>query len=405
MSHVLKKYAELYNEFLVAKENTIPLCAAENYISEFSKRPLISEFEGMYSCINADGTNSFLEGNYIERLKKLIQDECKLLFNSNYTNADTLTGMNCFTVCAMSLLNCNDNVLLTTPEQGGHPSVPIILDSLQINYDAIPYDYNNYQIDYDKLNLLCNSNKYSYIIFCQSDLLNVPDLNRINMQGLGVIYDATQSLGLILGKCITNPLDYNNTVLIGGTHKTFPAPSCGLIMTNNSEYALKLNKNISPVYLRNTQPNHMASMLLALCEQEKFGIEYQQHIIYLANHLASTLEKYGFTVAKSNKNSYTYTHQIFILMTENDAKSFYQNSVKYNISLNIKNKKLFNNYGIRLGVQQIAQYNWQNEEITQLARLLFLIKTNPNSSEINKLRNILISKKIPHFSYDCIAIE
>jgi glycine hydroxymethyltransferase len=92
-------------------------------------------------------------------------------------------------------------------------------------------------------------------------------------------------------------------------------------------------------------------------------------------------------------------------MTENDAKSFYQNSTKYNVSLNIKNKKLFNNYGIRLGVQQIAQYNWQNEEIAQLARLLFLIKTNPNSSEINKLRNILISKKIPHFSYDCIAIE
>jgi glycine hydroxymethyltransferase len=405
MSHILKKYTELYNEFLVAKENTIPLCAAENYISEFSKQPLTSEFEGMYSCINIDGTNSFLEGNYIERLKKLIQDECKLLFNSNYTNTDTLTGINCFTVCAMSLLNCNDNVLLTTPEQGGHPSIPIILDSLQVNYDAIPYDYNNYQIDYDKLNILCDSNKYSYIIFCQSDLLNVPDLNKINMQGLGVIYDATQSLGLILGKCITNPLDYNNTVLIGGTHKTLPAPSCGLIMTNNSEYALKLNKNISPVYLRNTQPNHMASMLLALCEQEKFGTEYQQHIVYLANHLASALEKYGFTVAKSSKNNYTYTHQIFILMTENDAKSFYQNSTKYNVSLNIKNKKLFNNYGIRLGVQQIAQYNWQNEEIAQLARLLFLIKTNPNSSEINKLRNILISKKIPHFSYDCIAIE
>jgi glycine hydroxymethyltransferase len=291
MSHILKKYTELYNEFLVAKENTIPLCAAENYISEFSKQPLTSEFEGMYSCINIDGTNSFLEGNYIERLKKLIQDECKLLFNSNYTNTDTLTGINCFTVCAMSLLNCNDNVLLTTPEQGGHPSIPIILDSLQVNYDAIPYDYNNYQIDYDKLNILCDSNKYSYIIFCQSDLLNVPDLNKINMQGLGVIYDATQSLGLILGKCITNPLDYNNTVLIGGTHKTLPAPSCGLIMTNNSEYALKLNKNISPVYLRNTQPNHMASMLLALCEQEKFGTEYQQHIVYLANHLASALEK------------------------------------------------------------------------------------------------------------------
>lgn len=405
MSNVLKRYTKLYNDFLVSKENTIPLCAAENYISEFSKKPLTSEFEGMYSCINVDGSNSFLEGSYIEELKKLIQEECKILFNSNYTNADTLTGINCFTVCAMSLLNYNDNVLLTTPEQGGHPSIPIILDSLHVKYDAIPYDYNKYQIDYEKLNVLCNTNKYSYIIFCQSDLLNVPDLNKINMRKLGVIYDATQSLGLILGKCVTNPLNYNNTVLIGGSHKTLPAPSCGLIMTNNSEYSSRLEQNISPIYLRNTQPNHMAGMLLALCEQEKFGIKYQQHIVFLANKLANALEKYGFTVAKASKNSYTNTHQIFLLMTEEDSITFYQNAMRYNISLNIKNKKLFNNYGIRIGVQQIAQYNWQNEEIIQLARLLFLIKTNPNSNEVNKLRSDLISKKIPHFSYDCITIE
>lgn len=405
MNSALEEYSKLYNDFIAKKNNTIPLCAAENYISEFSKQPLISELEGTYSCLNTDGSNSFLEGNYIENLKKLIQIECKALFNSNYTNADTLTGINCFTVCAMSLLNCNDYVLLTTPEQGGHPSIPIILDSLQVNYDAIPYDYNNYQIDYDKLNILCDSNKYSYIIFCQSDLLNVPDLNKINIQNLGIIYDATQTLGLILGKCITNPLDYNNTVLIGGAHKTLPAPSCGLIMTNSNEYALKLNRNISPIFLRNTQPNHMAGMLLALCEQEKFGIEYQRHIIYLANYLANTLEKYGFTVAKIDANNYTYTHQIFLLMTENDAKSFYQNAVKYNISLNIKNKRLFNNYGIRLGVQQIAQYNWSDEEIQQLSKLLFLVKTNSDSNEINKLRKELINKKIPYFSYDRITIK
>lgn len=405
MSNLLEKYKELYNDFLTAKENTIPLCAAENYISKFSKQPLISELEGMYSCVNTDGSNSFLEGNYIEALKHLIQDECKILFSSNYSNADTLTGINCFTICAMSLLSCNDKVLLTTPEQGGHPSIPIILDTLQVKYDTIPYDYNNYQINYDKLNELCDSKNYSYIIFCQSDLINVPDLRKINMLNLGVIYDATQTLGLISGNCIYNPLDYNNVVLIGGAHKTLPAPSCGLIMTNNSEYAANLRKNISPVYLRNVQPNHLAGMLLALCEQEKFGEKYQQHIIYVANYLAGILEKYGFKVAKSDKDNYTYTHQIFLLMTEEEAKLFYQNSIKYNISLNIKNKKLFDNYGIRLGVQQIAQYNWQNEEIEQLARLLYLIRIDPKNIEINKIRKILINKKIPHFSYDCIAIE
>ena len=405
MNEIYKEYISLCEEFEASDKNTIPLCAAENYISNFVKQPLISNFEGRYSCVNNDGSNSFLEEEYIEKLKLLLQKQCEILFSCKYTNADTLTGINCFTVCVMSLLKCGDKVLLTTPEQGGHPSIPIILDTLQIEYTPIPYDYQSYQIDYERLNRLCRNNKYSFIIFCQSDLINTPDLNRIEIGHLGIIYDATQTLGLISGKCVENPLNYNNTVLIGGAHKTLPAPSCGLVMTNNIEYKSKLEKNISPNYLRNVQPNHIAGMLLALIEQEKFGVEYQHKIIDLANLLAYHLEKYGFKVAECNRDKYTNTHQIFLLANKEEAYNFYINSKKYNISLNLKNKRLFNNYGIRIGTQQIARYNWQEAEIIQLAELLCLINHNSNDKKIIESRKSLIDKKIPYFTYDNIFIE
>ena len=57
----------------------------------------------------------------------------------------------------MSLLKNTDSVLITTPDQGGHASIPIILDKLGINYEAMPYDYDNYQIDYKELNNLCKN--------------------------------------------------------------------------------------------------------------------------------------------------------------------------------------------------------------------------------------------------------
>jgi glycine hydroxymethyltransferase len=405
MNKIYEEYLNLCKEFEISDKNTIPLCAAENYISSFVKQPLISNFEGRYSCVNNDGSNSFLEGKYIEKLKLLLQKQCNFLFNSKYTNADTLTGINCFTVCAMSLLKCGDKVLLTTPDQGGHPSIPVILNTLQVDYTPIPYDFENYQIDYARLNSLCKNNKYSFIILCQSDLINTPDLNKMKIGNLGIIYDATQTLGLIAGKCIENPLNYSNTVLIGGAHKTLPAPSCGLIMTNNIEFKSKLENNISPNYLRNVQPNHIAGMLLALIEQEKFGFQYQHKIIDLANLLAYHLDKYGFKIAKCNKDKYTNTHQLFLLTKKEDAKTFYINSKKYNISLNLKNKRLFNNYGIRIGTQQIARYNWQETEIIQLAELLYLISQDANSEKINKLRKSLINKKIPYFTYDEIFIE
>ena len=65
---------------------------------------------------------------------------------------------------------------------------------------------------------MCATGNYSFIILCQSDLITVPDLNKIDLpSNMGIIYDATQTLGLICGKCIPNPLDYPNVILLGGT--------------------------------------------------------------------------------------------------------------------------------------------------------------------------------------------
>lgn len=406
MNKVLEEYIELYKELNINERNKIPLCAAETHISSFCKTALNSEFEGKYSFVDKSGKDSFIGGEFVFRLNELLQQECKLIFNANYTNADSLTGINCFSVCAMSMLRRNDRVLVTLPAQGGHASIPLILDSLGVIYDEIPFDYEKYQIKYSELNALCNSNNYKFLIFCQSDVINPPDLSQIQVEnGIGIIYDGTQTLGLIAGKVLDNPLNYNNVILIGGAHKTLPAPSCGLIMTNSLHYADILKKNITPNYLRNTQPNHIAALLLSLIEQEKFGQIYQKQTVNLANLLGSELEKYNFKLAKINDNIYTYTHQLFIIMSKSEVDIYYNNAQKFNITLNEKHKPLFRDDGIRIGTQQIARYNWQTAEITLLARLLFLISNaDENVTEILKLRNILIEKKIPQFEYENISI-
>ncbi|MBN2920134.1 MAG: hypothetical protein JTJ28_11080 [Lactobacillus sp.] len=397
MNILLEEYIKLYNEMKNNVKDSIPLCAAETYISEFVKQPLNSEFEGKYY---------FFERNKITELKELIAFACNQLFHSKYTNAESLSGINCFTVCAMSLLTSGQKVLLSTPEQGGHASMPVILNTLNVSYDPIPYDFEHYQIDYSNLNKMCATGEYSFIIFCQSDLLTVPDLGKINMPtNMGIIYDATQTLGLIAGKCLPNPLDYANVVLLGGTHKTLPAAACGLIMTNTDLYIKKLSSNITPNYLRDIQPNHMACLLLALIEQIEYGEIYQNTTITLANMLGKTLEKYGFNVAKISDNKYTMTHQIFLLMKQEEADFFYTQALNYNITLNQKHKKLFHNDGIRLGTQQIARFDWQKQDIEALAKLLFFIKNNGALEDIKIIRKKLIAKKIPHFTYNQILIE
>lgn len=407
MNEILNKYILLCEKMRKNDAEMIPLCAAQTHISNFCKQALLSNFEGKYSFVDETGKNSFVDGKYVEELNQLLNEECKLLFNSSYVNADTLTGINCFTVCAMSLLKKGDKVLVTTPEQGGHASIPFILDNLGIKYETMPYDFHKYQIDYDEINILIKRDNYKFLIFCQSDIINPPDLKLLELpESTGIIYDGTQTLGLIAGKALDNPLELSNVVLIGGTHKTLPAPACGIIMTNNIRYENMLKRQITPHFLRNTQPNHIASVLLSLIEQEQYGELYQSKTVQLANLLGKSLEEQGFHLAKIDIHTYTYTHQIFILLSYDETERFYYNAQKYNISLNEKHKKLFNNDGIRLGTQQIARYNWCEEEISKLAQLLHLTFLEPDQhSEILKLRQWLISRKIPHFEYEEITIE
>ena len=222
---------------------------------------------------------------------------------------------------------------------------------------------------------------------------------------MGIIYDGTQTLGLIASGVLENPLEnINNIVLIGGAHKTLPAPACGLIMTNCISYQQCLQTNITPNYLRNTQPNHIAALLLALIEQENLGKSYQTLTVKIANQLAEELSILGFNVAKLKSNKYTYTHQLFILMSRSDTNDFYQTAENYNITLNKKHKRLFANDGIRIGTQEIARYNWNLCDIKMLAQLLYAIKSH-NEEDILYYRKHLISLKTPTFTFEDISIK
>lgn len=408
MREFLKEYQKIIKKINETDKNKIPLCAAETYTSKFSLEALNSTLEGMYGFSKKEGKNNFIGGDLIIELKKLANKICEQIFFAKYINLDSFTGMNCLTYTIMALLSTKDKLLITTPDQGGHPSLPVILKNLNIEYDEIPYDFDNFQIDYTKTNSLLNSKKYSAIIFCQSDILCPPDLSKLHISDdIIIIYDATQTLGLIAGKVLPNPLQiHNKLVLIGGVHKTLPGPSCGLIMSNSDKIIDKLENKLSPGFIRYCQPNHIAGLILALIEFHKFGSQYCEKIYDTNKKLGDLLIQHKFKIAKISNTEYSRTHQIFMLTSREEMELMFNNAHRFNITLNKKEKKLFDDCGIRLGVQQICQYDWKQDELEQLAELLFLINQQIlNFDKIAEIRKNLISKKIPMFSYDNCTIE
>lgn len=404
-SNYLEQFKEIYKEFRKFNESKVPLCAAETYVSDFVKQALSSDYEGKYiqGYKNRDLSKDNIGSIHIFKLMSLVEEICHDIYFADYVDARTLTGMNCITIVLSSLIKRGETVLITEKDMGGHASLPPILDTLGIDYRGIPYDYDNDDINYEFLNQIMQEPSISSIIFCQSDLIKAPDFTRISLpEKKLLIYDASQTLGLIAANLLDNPLiHFPNSLLIGGSHKTLPGPTCGLVMTNSEACIKRIDNYISPTLLRNIQPNNIASLALALIEQESEGKAYQKHIVTTANQLGEFLYNMGLNVMKADDYNYTYTHQLFIKLEDCVLDTAFARAIKYGITMNKKNMKLFN--GIRLGVQEIARFGYTREDLKKTANLIWLLCQGTEDSEkITALCKELSAIKQPHYILDDI---
>lgn len=394
--NITESFSSYYNK-------TLPLCAAENVISDFGNMPLSMGFQERYIVGNTYSyieDNNFIGSNYLLPFYEMISEECEKIFGAKYTDARTLTGMNCLMIVLMSLSKIGDRILILGGESGGHASVKPICERLGLQVGEVPYSYESYDLNYDALNHLLNHEKVDFILLAPSDIIKPLEVEKIQLGDTVLLYDISQLLGLIGAGMIHNPLsEIENLVMFGGTHKTFPGPACGLIMTNNEELHKRLETTINPIYIRHTQMHQKVSLLFTLVEFENFGNAYQEHIVELSNYLGRQLDKKGFQVANFG-GRYSCTHEVFIKTDAEIMNRIFNRSIQYGITLNKKKKRLFDGFGIRLGTQEIARYNWPKEEMENVAEIIYEIsKVDADEKKVRRLLGSLPKKEI-QFSFD-----
>lgn len=386
----------------------LPLCAAENIVSPFSKIPLDTFLQEKYimgGVLEYQEQSNFVGSKKLYEIYELLTRQCNKLYGCKYADARTLSGVNAVMTLLMSLFSAGDTILISSEECGGHGSMPKICHRLGINTIEMPYDYDVYDFNYQEINSILGSTKIDGILICLSDLIIMPQLQKIDLpEECVLIFDATQILGLIASNTMENPLNWFNDnqkfILMGATHKTLPGPTCGLIMTNNLKLAHTFDSLINPDYLRNSQLHHIFSLILTLMELEIYGYQYCSSIINNANVLGNILENNNFNILKVPPK-YTYTHQIFISMPEDEAKKFYNNCLEYGVSINLRNKHLYKTCGLRIGTQEISRYGWKDDEMIIIAEILRDIRDNDSFSQdiSNRITKLSSKKKI------CFTIE
>lgn len=403
-----QRLSALYTEYKVFDQSKIPLCAAENYVSPFAKRGLISRYEGKYvsGFLQRDREKDFIGSDYMEKIMIFASELAKELFGAGYNDFRSLTGMNTVALILMTMARDAQKILITDPQSGGHGSLPKLCDNLGVAYASIPYTFASMQIDYEQLNhILETDQEIGYLFFCQSDLIQPPDLSRIKLPDhVGIIYDATQTLGLIAGGVLPNPLStHRSTIMIGGTHKTFPGVTCGYVATNYNGYVQRVNQDISPNFLRNVQINNITSVCLTMLELLRFGKEYAQGTVRLANGLGEALVSAGVPVKQVSDTQFTQTHQLFLESNPAEVDDAYRRFREYGITLNKRKTPYIS--GFRLGVQEIARYHFETH-LSELAELLRLILQEPEKKDaILSLKAKLALLKRDRYVMDDIFME
>ena len=401
----LEKLLNSVRDFDEYHKRALPLCAAENVISEFANLPLGFGFQERYIMNNTYSFN--MEDNFIgcEKLfpfYQMLSDACERIFGAKYTDPRPFTGMNCIDMLVKSVCASGDKMLILDKEYGGHASVKPVVERLGIKVYSAPYLIDEMDLDYDKTNQLIEQENIGFILLAPSDLIKPLSVDKINTRNCVLLWDCSQIMGLIAAGLVYNPLkskDSDNVVMFGGTHKTFPGPASGLIMTNSKRLHELLEKNINPKYLRHSQMHQKISLLFALIEFEKYGVDYMCHVVHCSNYLGERLKDKGFNVANIN-GQISMTHQIFIRCSKEEMQTIYDNAYKCEVTLNKKKKQLFCGYGIRLGTQEIARYDWNDDALDVIAEIVYQLSLKEvDEKHILLLKNKLPSKTI-HFTFD-----
>lgn len=369
----LDKVYALSDDFKEYHDRALPLCAAENIVSPFANLPLAFGFQERYIMNNTYSFN--MDDNFIgcEKLfpyYQMISDSCERIFGAKYTDPRPFTGMQTLDMITKTICKPGDKMMILDKEQGGHASVKPVVERLGVKVYSAPYNQDEYDLDYDAANKMIKDEGIGYVLLAPSDLIKPLDVEKIDTTNCVLLWDCSQLLGLIAAGLCSNPLKtMKNIVMFGGTHKTFPGPASGLIMTNEKYLHDMMEKSINPKYLRNSQMHQKISLLFSLLEFEEYGDKYMSHMVHCSNYLGQKLREYGFDIADWH-GQISSTHQIFIRCSKEEMDLIYENAYKCEVTLNKKYKELFLGYGIRLGTQEIARYDWNDEALDKVAYIV-----------------------------------
>ncbi|MEM4828573.1 MAG: serine hydroxymethyltransferase, partial [Nitrososphaerota archaeon] len=174
-------------------------------------------------------------------------------------------------------------------------------------------------------------------------------------------YDGSHVLGLIAGGVFQDPLREGADVLFASTHKTFPGPQGGLILTNNEEVYRKIAGNIFHKIADNIHFNKIGALAVSLEEMMRCGKRYAAKIVENAYELAKSLDELGVPV-KARDHGFTKSHQTILDVPNREER--------IRLRDRLEECGIISDADLRLGVPEVTRRGMGRREMAKIAKLV-----------------------------------
>ncbi len=299
------------------------LLPSENSVSPAARRFLASDLAGRYTLPMAsefDGEaldNSYTGTRYTDQIEALANAAATRVFRARYATVRPLSGHIAALSALVPLLPPGSRVLAIPPDRGGYDGyapgfVPALLQHV---VRPLPADGEGFSVDAAAAVDTIRRERPNAVLLGQSFFLFPYPLRAIAEAAHAVdalvLYDASHVLGLIAGGEFQDPLREGADVVVGSTHKSFPGPQGGLLLTDREDLFAQIDPALVWRVFDNAHWNRIAGVAQTLLELERVGAEYARTTVGNAQRLAQELDARGLPlIAKSA--GFTRSHQIHL---------------------------------------------------------------------------------------------
>lgn len=391
---------ELIESELRRQTTGIELIASENFAS--------------YAVISAMGnvlTNKYAEGRpakryyggceIVDRLENVAIDRACRLFSANFANVQPHSGAQANASAFLALIQPGDSVLGLDLSNGGH-----LTHGSKVNFSGLLYQSHFYTLDpkderlnYDLIFDKAEEVKPKMIIAGASAYPRIIDFKKFreiaDAVGAYLLVDMAHIAGLVATGFHPNPLPHAHVVTTT-THKTLRGPRGGLILWNDEELSVKLNKGVFPGIQGGPLEHIIAAK--AVCFKEAASEEfkkYQQQVLANAQALANELCGQGHQLVSGGTDNHlmllNLLNQPISGKDLEEALGLVAITVNKNTVPN-ETRSPFVTSGIRLGTPAATSRGLKEDDMVAIAQLISrTAKYVNNTTELASIREDVLA--------------